>query len=135
MIGRRSLLLAQILVLASIVALPLDGSARLAQEQPENTSDTVYELGDGVTPPKAIYQPDPEYSERARKKKINGTVIVAMIVTAEGKVRDLKIIKSLDKGLDKQAIAAVSKWQFQPATKGGKPVAVHLPVEVDFRLY
>jgi protein TonB len=135
MIGRRSLLLTQILVLASIIALPLDGSARLAQEQPENTSDAVYELGDGVTPPKAIYQPDPEYSESARKKKINGTVIVAMIVTAEGKVRDLKIIKSLDKSLDKQAIAAVSKWKFQPATKGGKPVAVHLPVEVDFRLY
>ena len=71
--------------------------------------------------PKAIYMTDPEYSESARKKKINGTVTLAMIVTAEGKVRDLRVIKGLDKGLDKQALAAVSVWRFQPATKDGKP--------------
>jgi TonB family protein len=58
-----------------------------------------------------------------------------MIVTAKGKVRDLKVIRSLDPGLDKQAVAAVSTWRFEPATKDGKPVAVHLPVEVTFRLY
>jgi TonB family protein len=79
--------------------------------------------------------PNPEYTDNARKKKINGTVIVALIVTAEGTVRDPKIIKSLDQGLDKQAIAAVSTWKFEPATQDGKPVAVHLKTEVDFRLY
>jgi TonB family protein len=58
-----------------------------------------------------------------------------MIVTAEGKVRDLKVTKSLDKDLDKQALAAVSTWRFEPATKDGKPVAVHLSTAVTFRLY
>jgi TonB family protein len=129
------LLVTQTAVLVSAMTLMLVGSALLAQDAAEKSPDTVYEVGNGVTAPKAIYQPDPQYNERARKKKINGTVIVAMIVTAEGKVRDLKVIKSLDKGLDKQAIAAVSTWKFEPATKDGKPVAVHLPVEVDFRLY
>jgi TonB family protein len=61
--------------------------------------------------------------------------VVEMIATPEGKVRDLKIAKSLDKDLDKQALAAVSTWKFEPATKDGKPVAVHLKAEVDFRLY
>jgi protein TonB len=111
------------------------GSALFAQDEPEKNSETVYEVGNGVTVPKSVYAPNPTYDEKARKKKINGVVVLAMIVTAEGTVRDVKIIKSLDKGLDKQAIAAVSTWKFEAATKGGKPVAVHLPVEVDFRLY
>jgi protein TonB len=111
------------------------GSALFGQDEPEKNSETVYEVGNGVTVPKSVYAPNPTYDEKARKKKINGVVVLAMIVTAEGTVREVKIIKSLDKGLDKQAIAAVSTWKFEPATKGGKPVAVHLPVEVDFRLY
>src|SRR6266853_1492915 len=86
----------------------------------------------GGTAPKPVYTPDPEYSEKARKKKINGTVVVAMIVTQEGRVRDVKIAKSLDAGLDKQALAAVRTWKFEPATKDGKPVAVHLNVDVSF---
>jgi TonB family protein len=50
-------------------------------------------------------------------------------------VRDLKVTKNLDEDLDKQALKAVSTWKFEPATKDGKPMAVHLPVEVTFRLY
>ncbi len=122
------------LMLTSVVALLLSGVG-FAQDQAGKDADTVYELGDGVTAPKAIYMPNPEYAESARKKKIKGNVTLAMIVTAEGKVRDLKIIKSLDKDLDKQALAAVSTWRFEPATKDGKPVAVHLSADVTFRLY
>ena len=88
-----------------------------------------------VTAPKATYAPQPEYTDKARKQKINGTVVLTMVVTEEGKVRDVRVTKSLDRGLDKQAIAAVSTWKFEPGTKDGKPVAVQLPVEVDFRLY
>jgi len=58
-----------------------------------------------------------------------------MIVTPEGNTRDLKMVKSLDKDLDKQALAAMSTWKFKPATKDGKPVAVHVKAEADFRIY
>ena len=97
----------------------------------------MYEVGLGsdVTPPKPVYRPNPEYVDKARREKINSAVIRSMIVTTEGKVRDVKVIKSLDPGLDKQAIAAVRTWKFEPATRAGKPVAVHLKTEVDFRLY
>lgn len=100
-----------------------------------DTSDPVYEIGNGVIAPRPVSVPDPEYTDKARKKKINGTVVVAMIVTAEGKVRDVKVTKSLDKELDKQALVAVSRWRFEPATKAGEPVSVHLSAEVSFRLY
>ncbi|HWY22103.1 MAG TPA: energy transducer TonB [Candidatus Acidoferrum sp.] len=125
------------ITLASALAFLLGGVVVLAQEPPDKSPEVVYEVGLGsdVTPPKPIYNPDPTYVDKARKKKINGVVVVAMIVTAEGKVRDVKVIKSLDPDLDKQAIAAVRTWKFEPATKDGKPVAVHLKTEVDFRLY
>ena len=124
-----------VVVLAGAVVLLFGGTALFAQDASEKTSEPVYEVGNGVTVPKRVYTPDPEYSEKARKKKINGTVVVAMIVTQEGRVRDVKISKSLEEGLDKQALAAVRAWKFEPATKDGKPVAVHLNVDVTFRLY
>ena len=110
----RSLLRAQILVLASIIALPFGGGALPAQQQPDPYG--VYHVGNGVTLPKPTFMPQPEYTESARKKKINGTVVVTMIVTPEGKVRAVKVTKSLDKDLDKQAIATVGTWKFEPAT-------------------
>jgi protein TonB len=122
------------LALASALAV-LSSCVLQAQDQQDKNSDAVYELGNDVTAPKPIYSPNPEYVDKARREKINGVVVLAMIVTAEGRVRDVKIIKSLDPGLDKQAIAAVRTWKFKPATKAGKPVAVHLKTEVDFRLY
>ena len=121
--------------LAGAVVFLFGGTAPFAQDASEKTSEPVYEVGNGVTVPKRVYTPDPEYSEKARRKKINGTVVVAMIVTQEGRVREVKISKSLDEGLDKQALAAVRTWKFEPATKDGKPVAVHLNVDVSFSLY
>jgi len=110
-----------------------------AQETPganaqTTENETVYEIGNGVTPPKGTYMPNPEYSEKARKKKISGTVLVALVVMPDGKVRDVTVIKSLEKSLDEQAIGAVKTWTFKPATKNGNPVAVHVRAEVSFRI-
>ena len=121
-----------ILQFVAVLAL-LGGTAFPARQQPDAYG--VYSLGDGVTPPKPVFMPNPEYTDKARKKKISGTVLVAIIVTDEGTVRDAKIIKSLEKSLDQQALATVSTWKFEPATKDGKPVAVHLTVDVSFKLY
>ena len=130
-VGSMILALAVTLFLCTAIAFPRTNSG-----QTGDGTETIYEPGkDGVTIPKATYQPNPEYTDSARRKKINGTVLVSMIVTPEGTVRDPKVMKSLDKDLDKQAIACVKKWKFEPATKDGTPVAVHVDVEVDFRLY
>lgn len=119
----------------------LGGTLLFAQDTPEKTTnsepaDIVYKSGTkGVTNPRAIYQPNPEYTEKARKKKLNGVVMLSIIVTPEGTVRDPVIARSLGYGLDEKALEAVRKWKFDPATKDGKPVAVQVAVEVNFRLY
>jgi len=124
---------------ATAVILMLSCPVTAAQETPDakaqtTENDSVYEIGNGVTPPKGTYMPDPEYSEKARKKKISGTVVVAMVVMPDGKVRDVTLIKSLERSLDQQAIAAVRTWTFEPATKDGNLVAVHVRAEVSFRI-
>jgi periplasmic protein TonB len=95
----------------------------------------IYRVGGGVSAPRAIYSPDPEYSEEARKAKYQGTVVLWMIVDADGRPRDMKIMRSVGLGLDEKAIEAVKTWKFEPARKDGHAVAVQISVEVDFRLY
>ncbi len=95
----------------------------------------VYRVGCGIKPPRAIRQWEPDYSERARKKKISGTVVLSSIVDSSGTVRDIQVTRSLERSLDQQAIAALNKWKFEPATKDGQPVAVKLDIEMSFRLY
>src|SRR5215470_1794398 len=94
-----------------------------------------YRIGGGVSAPKPIFTPDPEYSEEARKAKFQGTVVLGLVVGPDGRPRDMKVLRSLGLGLDEKAIEAVKNWRFDPAVKDGKPVSVYISVEVDFRLY
>ncbi len=97
-------------------------------------AEQVYQVGGAVKAPKVIYAPDPEYDDAARKAKLSGTVLLSIVVTKEGLTRDVKVVKSLSKGLDQKAIEAVSRWTFKPAIKDGEPVAVQLKVETSFRI-
>jgi TonB family protein len=95
----------------------------------------VFRVGGGVSAPRALDAPDPEYSEEARKAKYQGTVVLWMIIDPNGSPRDVRVTRSLGMGLDQKAVEAVRKWKFEPAMKDGKPVAVQISVEVNFRLY
>jgi TonB family protein len=95
----------------------------------------VYKVGGGVTAPRAIFTPDPEFSEEARKAKYQGTVVLWLVVGMDGRTRDIRIQRTLGMGLDEKAVEAIRKWRFEPARKDGVPVAVQIDVEVNFRLY
>ena len=95
----------------------------------------VYRVGGGVSAPRALYAPDPDYSEEARRAKYQGTVVLWLVVGSDGRPRDAKISRSLGMGLDEKALEAVRRWKFEPALKDGKPVAVQINVEMNFRLY
>ena len=99
------------------------------------TGGGVFRVGGGVSAPKAVFAPDPEYSEEARKAKYQGTCVLWLIVGPDGRTRDIKVARTLGLGLDEKAIEAVKQWKFEPAMKDGKPVAVQINVEVSFRLY
>jgi TonB family protein len=95
----------------------------------------VFRVGGGVSAPRVLENPSPDYSEEARKAKYQGTVVLWLIVGSDGKPRDVRVARSLGMGLDQKAIEAVKQWRFQPALKDGSPVAVQINVEVNFHLY
>jgi TonB family protein len=95
----------------------------------------VYTVGGDVKAPVPIYKPEPAYSPQARKDKAEGTVVTEVVVDASGNVADVRLVRSLGKGLDESAIETIRTWKFEPATKNGKPVPVRVIVEVSFRMF
>jgi TonB family protein len=95
----------------------------------------LHHVGNGVTPPKATYSPDPEYSEQARREKYMSVVQISGTVDPQGAFTDLCLAQAAGGELDEAAMEAVKTWKFEPATLGGDPVAVRVNVEVSFRLY
>jgi TonB family protein len=89
----------------------------------------------GVTVPQVIYNPEPGFSDEARQAKMQGIVILLVVVGKDGRTYNIRVGQSLGLGLDKKAIEAVSRWRFKPATLNGQPVATRIAVEVDFHLY
>ncbi len=95
----------------------------------------VFRPGRGVSPPRAIYSPEPEFSEEARKAKYQGTCVLGLVVDATGRPTNIRVVNSLGMGLDEKAIEAVRSWRFEPGQKDGHAVAVEIAIEVDFHLY
>ena len=87
-----------------------------------------------ATYPTCIYCPDPDLPKSVRKKGIEGTVVLQVIVRPDGSASDIKIVKSLDPEHDQAAIDAVAKWRFKPGLdRNGEPVAAIVPIEMTFR--
>jgi TonB family protein len=95
----------------------------------------VYHVGeDGTMSPSVTYKVEPTYTPEAKEAKIQGTVAVTGVVNSLGRAEDIQVSRSLDPGLDANAVAAVSQWLFKPGTKDGQPVDVAVTIEINFRL-
>lgn len=95
----------------------------------------LYTPGNGVSMPRAIYSPEPEFSEEARRSKYQGEVTLLAIIGADGLPRNLTVVRSLGMGLDEKALEAVRTWRFDPARKDGRAVAVQMNIIVNFHLF
>ena len=84
--------------------------------------------------PVAIHRAEPEYTEEARNAKIEGAVLIKLVIDEDGVPTEPKVMRSLDKGLDEKAIEAVKQWRFKPGLKDGKRVPVLVNIEINFRL-
>ena len=98
-----------------------------------DTDEPVVELGPGVTPPRVTHQVTPNSDSGAGGFRVSGTVLIGLVVSSQGLPRDVHVVRSLDKDLDKNAVEAVQQWRFEPARKDGQPVAVRVTVEIRFQ--
>jgi TonB family protein len=94
----------------------------------------VYRPGGAVSPPRVITEVKPTYTNDALFQKIQGTVVLEFVVTHDGRPSQIRVIRSLDPGLDQQAIAAAAQWRFEPGRLAGTPVDVLVTLFLDFSI-
>jgi TonB family protein len=107
----------------------------VAETLPGPDASGIYHVGNGVLPPQIIYGPDPKYTSQASAAKYSGVSVVALIVDAQGRPQNVRILRHLKMGLDEQTLAAIAQYKFKPATLEGKPVPVEINIEVKFKIY
>jgi len=108
---------------------------RPGQGEGGGTGGEIFSIGGGVSAPIAIYKPEPAYTEEARRAKYQGTVVLQIVVDAQGNVSDARVVVPLGHGLDEKAVQAVQTWKFKPAMRNGVPVPVRAMLKVSFRLF
>ena len=98
------------------------------------TGGGPYRPGSGIAPPHLIYEAQASYPESARRRGVEGDIILEVVVLADGTVGDIRILSGLGWGLDEAAVDAVRQWRFAPAVRLGAPVDVIVEVAVEFAL-
>ena len=109
-------------------------AARRNQPKPE-LAGGVYRVSDGgVSAPTLLYKIQPQYTPEARAGKIQGTTVLYAEIGPDGAAHNMKVLRSLEPGLDQQAIDAVGEWRFQPGQKDGVEVTVGSTIEINWKL-
>ena len=90
--------------------------------------------GSGIQPPRLLSEVKPDYTEDARRRGIEGEVVLEIVVRRDGRVGEVRVLRGLGAGLDQQAIQAVRRWTFAAASRKGRPVDVIVEVAVEFTL-
>ena len=100
-----------------------------------NTGGGPKQVGNGVTSPTVVRETRPNYTGEAMRAKIQGNVELEIVVRANGTVGEIRVTKSLDPGLDQEAIKCARQWLFRPGMFHGSPVDVYVSLVVEFRLH
>jgi TonB family protein len=85
--------------------------------------------------PTILYREKAKYTEDARQHKVEGTVVLAIVFGADGRIHDIRTVRGLPDGLTETSIEAAQKIRFHPAVQNGKPVSVRATLEFSFALY
>jgi TonB family protein len=135
---RMRVLLASLVAAIAVmpVASGLASAHRPSAETLAQDDAKPYRPGKDITNPVLVKEVRPRYTPEAMRAKIQGRVLLQVVVLANGNVGDVKVTKSLDTvyGLDEQAVKAAKQWQFKPGTKDKKPVPVQVDLEMTFKL-
>jgi protein TonB len=95
-----------------------------------------YQPGNGVTTPVLLREVKPSYTSDAMRAKVQGSVLLECLVQPDGRVGDVRVVRSLDSmfGLDLEAMKAARQWRFRPGLRLGESVPVLITIQLDFTL-
>lgn len=101
---------------------------------PSNNDDPVSIGSSDLIKPMLLTRPKPNYTEEARRSKVEGKVVLAAVLRADGTVSDIRVVQGLGYGLDEEAIRAAQGVQFRAGMKNGQKVSVKVRLEYTFSL-
>ena len=102
---------------------------------PDPSKESSFRVGHSVSAPRVIHHRDPKFSAAADQVKWQGIVALKLIVDQTGVPKDIRVVRPLGCGLDAEAVRTAELWRFKPAENDGRPVAVEIALEMDFRRY
>ena len=125
-----------VVIAAKTTMTPTEARQKLAATHRQSlpAGAPIFEIGAGVSQPVLTKQVGPEYSDEARRNRVQGTVDAVAVVRDDGTIAAAEVIKTVGYGLDEKAVAAVKQWRFKPALKDGSPVPVYLTISVGFNM-
>jgi TonB family protein len=106
----------------------------IAKIPPAADTTPGLKMGSGINSPVVAKKVEPQYAPVAKMAKLQGAVLMTLVIGVDGSVRNVEVIRGLGLGLDEQAVEALLQWKFTPAMKNGQAVAVKANVEMNFRL-
>ncbi len=115
---------------AKSVGAPIQNASQNFSQRVAATPAQIYHVGGAVLPPKLVYAPDPEYPKGEKRQ---GVVVISAVVDEKGQPQQIQVARSFAPAFDKSAMQAVEQYRFTPGTLQGKPVAVQVHIEVNFR--
>jgi TonB family protein len=111
-----------------------DGTGKRGNQGGNDTGGSTLTRVAGATPPLVLHKVEPDYSDEARKVRLQGSVLIAIDIDDRGNVSNIRVLRPLGMGLDEKAIDAVAKWRFRPAMKDGRAIPYPAAIEVRFQL-
>lgn len=117
-----------VLIAASLAAVPL-----FAIPSPQGGTPQTVRVGGDIKPPVKVKGAAPVYPDVAKRARVEGVVILEVTVGTDGKVKDIKVIRSV-KLLESAAMDAVRTWEFKPTLVNGQAVQVITTIPVNFSL-
>ena len=88
-----------------------------------------------TTKARVLSKPEPGYTEAARKYSVTGTVLLRGVISTDGRLTSIQILKRLPHGLTQASVAAAKQIRFTPAVKDGLTVSQSIQLEYNFHLY
>ena len=116
------------------VSRPTDSRGEIVYEERGATQKDQPVVAGGVVQPVPIKLPDPKYPKSRKKEHASGDITIWGVVAQNGEFIDAKVADGYDPDFSKNALDAVARYRFKPATLDGKPVAELIRVVVSFRI-
>jgi TonB family protein len=107
-----------------------DADAAAAQTVRPKTA----EVAPRVMPAEILSKPTPAYTDEARRMRVEGEVLLEVVLEASGHVRVLKVVRGLGHGLDESAVRAAEQISFKPALRDGQPSDSTAVLHIIFQL-